>query len=191
MAETKPTEREWAKSIAERLDKELCGVRVKVQRKLAYTNEVVEYRESNHNSQQHCYTTDILVYQEVKDKYWKPRVVIETKLGRHSMQPAITTHDAIIYSQKAAEHKSVHPYLRYGIFVGNLPGSLPGRLFRHGTHFDFMLSWKKFEAAKHEWEVLKQILIKEIVYSKNSKKYFIPVAIHLERNTLFYISNLS
>lgn len=95
------------------------------------------------------------------DTNWKPRVVIETKLK------SVTTHDAITYSQKAQAHKNVHPYLRYGILIGNRESSpLPGRLFRHGQNFDFMLSWKTLHADKHEMKRLIEIINMEIQSSK-------------------------
>lgn len=43
---------------------------------------------------------------------------------------------------------------------------LPGRLFRHGQHFDFMLSWKSVIAAKIEMKRLVEIIIDEIQASK-------------------------
>ncbi|GAB4286004.1 MAG: hypothetical protein Kow0081_4020 [Candidatus Dojkabacteria bacterium] len=71
---------------------------------------------------------------------------METKNNIEAKINSVTTHDAITYSQKAQTHKNVHSYLRYGILIGNRKDyALPGRLFRHGQHFDFMLSWKSFE----------------------------------------------
>jgi len=130
----------WSKATAEMLNASLAGydkrVRVVAGFHLAYTNEVLHYDQAgNATSNSHKYETDILV-TETDAGHWKPRVVIETKLAK------VTTHDAITYSQKAASHKQVHPYLRYGILLGarkHYP--LPGRLFRHGAYFDFMASW--------------------------------------------------
>jgi hypothetical protein len=111
------------------------------------------------------YETDILLSQETKSGGWIPRVVIETKLAR------IDTHAAITYSQKSATHKQVHPYLRYGIFLGNRGDlALPGRLFRHGAHFDFMLSWKRFRSDAEEWKTLTRIIRQEITASKELEK---------------------
>ncbi len=55
-------------------------------------------------------------HEESRDRgdRWKPRVVVEAKLGK------VTTNDAITYSQKASTHRAVHPYLRYGIMLGDL-----------------------------------------------------------------------
>jgi hypothetical protein len=43
---------------------------------------------------------------------------------------------------------------------------LPGRLFRHGQFFDFMLSWKSFKADKNEMRKIIKILNDEIKASK-------------------------
>ncbi len=73
--------------------------------------------------------------------------MIEAKIGN------VTTHDAITYSQKAANHKAVHPYLRYGIILGAWKDyALPSRLFRHGAHFDFMFAFAGTEPSEVEGE---------------------------------------
>lgn len=165
--------------VAERLNGELSGVCVETGKKLIYANEIMEYKEEQASYYEMAYETDILVYEEDCKRSWKPRVVIETKVG------SVTTHDAITYSQKSATHKYVHPYLRYGIFLGHRGHyPLPGRLFRHGAHFDFMISWQDYKPEDHEWNVLIEIVEKEICASrqleemifnsrsKNRKKYF-------------------
>lgn len=79
----------------------------------------------------------------------------------------VTTHGAIKYSQKAQTHKYVHLYLHYGILFGDREYSpVPGRLFRHGQHFDFMLSWKSLRADNNEMKRLIKIIIEEIKASK-------------------------
>jgi len=153
---------------------------VEAGKKLIYANEIVEYRENDTTYKEMLYETDILIYKKHKDGSWKPRVVIETKID------SVSTHDSITYSQKSASHKYVHPYLRYGIFLGHrkhLP--LPGRLFRHGAHFDFMLSWQGYEPKDYEWKALTEIVKKEIKASekleemifnsrsKSREKYFV------------------
>ena len=78
--------------------------------------------------------TDLLVFE--KTDIIKPRIIIESKIN------SVTTHDAITYIYKAQTHKNVTPYIRYGIMLGNRKHyPLPGRLFRHGTNFDFMISF--------------------------------------------------
>ena len=78
-----------------------------------------------------------------------------------------TTHDAITYSQKALTHKTVHPYLRYGILLRNRTHyPLPGRLFRHGAHFDFMASWVGFHPTDEELYGLADVIESEIKASR-------------------------
>jgi hypothetical protein len=131
--------------------------------KLPYAYEILSYdngtpAEINDIS----YETDLLVYETTNDQKWKPRVVIEGKLG------SVTTHDAITYSQKALTHKNVHPYLRYGILLGDRKHyPLPGRLFRHGAYFDFMLSSRSTELSADELEDLVSLIIEEVEASRN------------------------
>ncbi len=157
------TEKEWVKSIILDFEKLLRKtndtIRVVDGHRLSYTNEVLTYGKDHKPEKQKSigYETDILIYSQLDDFSWKPRVIIETKLS------SVTTHDAITYSQKAQTHKFVHPYLRYGILIGNRKHyPLPGRLFRHGQHFDFMLSWKSFQADKREMKTLVEIINDEI-----------------------------
>jgi len=76
---------------------------------------------------------DILLYERVAGQTSiVPRVAVEVKFG------GVTTHDAIVYSEKARRLRNVYPYLRYGFLIGNLP-SLPPRLLRIGTDFDFII----------------------------------------------------
>jgi hypothetical protein len=107
------------------------------------------------------YQTDLLIGEQVDKNDWIPHVVVEFKLGH------VTTHDALTYSAKAATHKNVHPYLRYGIIIGGFEGEVPGRLIRHGDHFDFMAtlpSSKKL--SKQDRERLTELLKAEISASK-------------------------
>ena len=157
------TERNWVKSIIGNIEKELRkandNIRVKDNFRLSYANEVISYDNDNNAAEQNslAYETDILVYELIDELIWKPRVIIEAKLNR------VTTHDAITYSKKAQSHKYVHPFLRYGILIGNRKHyPLPGRLFRHGENFDFMQSWKAYEADEKEMDVLIKIITDEI-----------------------------
>ncbi|HEV8504049.1 MAG TPA: hypothetical protein VGQ53_01575 [Chitinophagaceae bacterium] len=166
MATEKVSEVSWVKTFIQQLQVELNGADNTLfasdGRNLPYSNEVLSYNSENEplNTFSPEYTTDILIYEKNGDA-WKPRIVIEVKLGK------VTTHDAITYSQKSQSHKNVHPFLRYGILIGNRKHyPLPGRLFRHGTNFDFMLSWKDHEAGKEEWGLLLEVIFDEICSSR-------------------------
>jgi hypothetical protein len=88
---------------------------------------------------------------------------LETSGSGRSEVNSITTHDAITYSRKAADHKSVFPYLRYGIMLGNRRHfPLPGRLYRHGTQFDFMISFRDHEPSAKELEAFNALLLEEV-----------------------------
>ncbi|MEX2346196.1 MAG: hypothetical protein WD604_11305 [Balneolaceae bacterium] len=161
------TEREWVKSIIGEIEKQLHKtdgtIRVVSGHRLSYTSEVLTYGNDNKpdKTKSAGYETDLLINEQLDEKTWRPRIVIETKLR------SVATHDAITYSQKAQTHKYVHPFLRYGILIGNRENyPLPGRLFRHGQHFDFMLSWKSYIADKGEMRKLIDILNDEIQASR-------------------------
>ncbi len=158
-------ETDWADSISEQLSKAFPKYRIETGKRLTYAHEIREYTSDQSRYQQMKYETDLLIQEETRTGDWIPRVVIETKLRR------ISSHAAITYSQKAASHKQVHPYLRYGIFIGDRGTSpLPGRLFRHGAHFDFMLSWKSHKSNAEERKELVRILRHEIKASKTLEK---------------------
>ncbi len=62
-----------------------------------------------------------------------PRVVAEVKFNN------VTTHDAIVYSEKARRIRTVYPYLRYGLILGGFQ-TIPGRVLRLGQGFDFIFA---------------------------------------------------
>lgn len=151
-----------ANTIDERLKKESPHLFANTGKKLTYANEVVAYTQAQEEKiecEQMRFETDILIYESLDNGRWKPRVVIETKIRD------VTTHDAITYSQKAANHKAVHPYLRYGIGIGKID-QLPGRLFRHGENFDFMISWSDFDPNGDELDSLMAVVKKEVEASR-------------------------
>ena len=133
------------------------------------------------------FETDLVVYEKL-DKKIIPRVIIESKVG------TVTTHDAITYSHKAMYHKNVIPFVRYGIMLGNREKyPLPGRLFRHGTNFDFLFSFVDYQPTNKELDVFIEMLKKEILYShkieeilfnsrsRNRKRYYmLQKEFHLE-----------
>lgn len=131
--------------------------------KLHYANEVRTYNQDKPQDRHtQSYQTDLLIREKDNQGLWTPRVVIEAKLS------TVTTHDAITYSQKAATHKQIHPYLRYGIILGNRKHyPLPGRLFRHGAHFDFMLSWVQLEPRESELDELIELIMTEVNASRS------------------------
>lgn len=76
---------------------------------------------------QFAFQTDVLI-ESASSRI--PLVVIELKFGGFS------THDIITYSSKAARHKEIYPYLRYGFLVGG-SGVLSKKFLTHNQGFDF------------------------------------------------------
>ena len=76
---------------------------------------------------------DLLVFERVEggDTSIVPRVSVEIKFGQ------MTTHDAIVYSEKARLIRTVYPFIRYGLVLGRL-AHIPPRTLRLGTEFDFI-----------------------------------------------------
>ena len=67
--------------------------------------------------------------------------------------------------------KAVHPYLRYGIMLGNRQHHpLPGRLYRHGAQFDFMISFCGTEPTNDELTLFVKLLKAEVSASKTLEK---------------------
>jgi hypothetical protein len=160
-------EKEWVQSLQPRVHAALqdcCHgewtIRVDTGKKLTYAHEIEHYGQMGVTPHIRRYETDLLVSDTRGVGDWIPRVVVECKLG------SVTTHDALTYSTKAATHKHVHPYLRYGVLVCGLGAPLPGRLVRHGAYFDFMMVWASRELESTEWEAFVDVLKDEINASR-------------------------
>jgi len=95
-------------------------------------------------------------------------VVIECKIGNSR----VSTHDALTYSAKAATHKHVHPFLRYGILLADFKNSLPSRLIRHGAYFDFMVALQTEFPSRYEQGAIDELILAEIIASQNLQLLF-------------------
>lgn len=157
-------EEQWAANIAEKLNGFLSAnnpeISVVAGHHLHYAYQIVEYSSEGEPIPEkgEKYQTDLLIQNRQENGSWIPLVVIECKLK-------INTHESLVYSAKAATHKHVHPDLRYGILVANQK-SLPGRLVKHGSNFDFIMSWRGKEASREEWEAFCNLLKEEVNISK-------------------------
>lgn len=81
---------------------------------------------------------DILIY-ETPDAKVKPIVAVVPRVVAEVKFNSVTTHDAIVYSEKARRIRTVYPYLRYGLILGGFH-TIPGRVLRLGQGFDFILA---------------------------------------------------
>ncbi len=124
-----------------------------------------QYSVSNPVFSTNAYQTDmILVEQQHGSNGWIPRVVVEFKFG------SVTTHDALTYSTKAATHKNVHPYLRYGLVIGGFNKPVPTRVIRHGQHFDFMATISSESLTNGDQTKLTLLLKEEVAASRTIGK---------------------
>lgn len=165
------TEREWVDSIAERLmdrSSEIAeSLVIKTGYKLPYGHEIrrIGEGEAQGETSGMSFETDLSILEQNTDGTLIPRVIVEAKLK------SINTHDVITYSHKAAAHKAVFPFLRYGVMMGNRRTyPLPGRLYRHGANFDFMVSFVKHEPSGEEFRRFVQLLVEEVEASKVTEK---------------------
>ncbi len=163
-------ERAWVEAVKADIEAELVRRKVIVEtgRRLPYAVHVSSYRnkagkpaKAEPVTTSHRYQTDLLIVERLTaSDVWVPRVVVEFKLG------SVSTHDALTYSAKAATHKNVHPYLRYGIVIGKYSGAVPLRLIRHGHQFDFMLTLASEKLTDADHNRLVRLLSDEIIASR-------------------------
>ena len=104
---------------------------------------------------------DIVIYRELKNAHTAiiPYIIAEVKYR------SVTTHDAIVYSKKAEKIRSVYPYVRYGLILGNFR-SIPGRVIRHGESFDFITAIQ-YPFSKEPIQELRKLLLSELQTSEN------------------------
>ncbi|MDR2711167.1 MAG: hypothetical protein LBB65_07595 [Burkholderiales bacterium] len=157
-------EKQWAETVKDFLSSISLSANIKVDTlvKLPYAREILDYEVDFTPREQSSmeFETDLLVYEQIDDVI-KPRIIIEAKLS------SITTHDAITYSSKAQSHKTITPFIRYGIIIGNREHyPLPGRLFRHGANFDFMFSFQKETLSAIEKTAFAELVKRELLYSQ-------------------------
>ena len=162
------TEVEWVELMAKRVRPQLArrgkSLEVRTGLRLAYGYEISTYGDPP-VSRKTEFQTDLAIVEVDANGDWRPRVIVEAKIT------SVTTHDAITYSTKAAAHRAVHPYLRYGVMLGNQRSSpLPGRLYRHGVQFDFMISFRRFSPTEEELATFIKLLRSEVKASKTLER---------------------
>ena len=102
---------------------------------------------------QNAFQVDILI-----KKSDIPLVIIEVK------SPRITSHEVITYNSKSLKHKSIYPYLRYGMLIYNT-SAIPDRVIKHGINLDFIIVLEN--PLSQSQEALKEV-IKEQIKSAES-----------------------
>jgi hypothetical protein len=106
---------------------------------------------------QSAFQTDISVFERLDKNTRIPRVVMEFKAE-------VSTHDLLTYNAKAALHKQIYPYLRYGM-VAARETKVPGKAFVHGGSLDFFVAAGAFtKSGVHE--AIAGLLKKEVATSR-------------------------
>lgn len=109
-----------------------------------------------------AFQTDICVFEKINNIEY-PRVVIEFKTQ-------VSTHDIIIYSHKAGQHKRIYPGLRYGLLASEID-RIPDRFFIHNECLDFFIAAKNFK-EENLYEMIKELILKEVQTSKTLEKIY-------------------
>lgn len=104
-----------------------------------------------------AFQTDLCIFEKLTPEILIPRVVIEFKTK-------ITTHDILTYNAKAAKHKQIYPYLRYGILASG-EKEVPGRVFTHNESLDFFASVSGLKGDKLR-TFLEHLLKSEVATSR-------------------------
>jgi hypothetical protein len=98
-------------------------------------------------------------------------------------KPGLSSHDVITYSAKARKHKSVYPYLRYGLVIAN-ETTIPGRFFIHNEALDFCIAAKSYRLNRVH-EVFASTLRLEIATSRQLEAIaFGRMPIHIYRSEI-------
>ena len=92
-----------------------------------------------------------------------PRIICELKYN------GITSHDLVIYSDYAADIKSIFPECKYYLALRYKKSSTPNKLFRHGKHFDKIIA---FENGKQRGKYNSGDFLNQIKSSSELKAKF-------------------
>lgn len=108
-----------------------------------------------------AFQTDLCILERRSAEVSIPRVVIEFKTR-------ITTHDVLTYSTKALKHKTIYPYLRYGMLASD-ESLIPGRVFTHNEGLDFFAAVKGLPEQAFE-KFFQELIQDEIQNSRTMER---------------------
>src|SRR3989344_3859636 len=101
-----------------------------------------------------AFETDVTIFAK-KGDIEVPLIVLEVKDN-------ISSHDIITYSNKAARHKTVYPFLRYGLVAYGI-SHIPKRFFKHNKELDFFLTLSEYLKDKNKLStILFELVSKEL-----------------------------
>ncbi len=122
---------------------------------------------------QSAFETDVTIFAK-KLGVEVPFIILEVKDN-------ISSHDIITYSNKAKRHKTVYPFLRYGLVAYGI-NFIPMRFFKHNKEIDFFLTLSKylrdreklssilFELVNKEFENFERL--QKILHSKEKMNFY-------------------
>ena len=161
------TEHDWIASVRSRLTEALPDLTVEAERKRRYAQEIRDYEVPEPGTPLSLkgdesvgpFAVDLLVGEEVSASVWRPRVALEVKIG-------ISPQDAGSDAQKAFLHKTVSPYLRYGVLLLGAAGDSRELLIPQKGHFDFVLSLPGMELTPPDIGTLAKLIRQEVGASR-------------------------
>lgn len=110
------------------------------------------------------YQLDILICKDTeKLSEVEPLVIIEIKNKKY------TSHDIIVYSDKAKRHKILYPHIKYGFIVINSKQPFSYKYFSHAENFDFAYLLDVNDKRDVEY-FIENIIVKEIEDAEYRKK---------------------
>jgi hypothetical protein len=165
------TEQEFTDALIREVEPSITGARIKTGMSVLYEMPIDDDGKVHMGVDQDSgepirgkgtgFEQDILVFEEKTKGQTTviPRVIAEVKYN------SVTTHDAIVYSYKAECIKRVYPFVRFGMVLGGFD-TIPGRVLRHGKHFDFVLAMAH-PFTPTQMEAFKALLSQELAASRS------------------------
>jgi len=140
--------------------KDLGGARARQGQKVDYASYSFQFAAdgAQDRTKNRRYQTDVFVYDVTENGSDIPLVIIECKVGK------VTTHDLQTYGVKADSHRTIYPYLRYGMVIGEFApkgASIQYKMLIHGQSFDFIAVMMKGK-EKPQIDSFKDVLADEI-----------------------------
>jgi len=131
---------------------------VMIDRNLEYRPRDPRITQRGIRGGKYAFQTDIAVGEE-KSGGFLPLVVIEVKYKE------FTTHDVLVYSEKALKHKAIYPYMRYGLVDGG-KDYIPLKFFVHNVGIDFAIAVKDID-IREERQFLVNTVKEQIEVARN------------------------
>lgn len=111
------------------------------------------------------FQTDFCVYEKKANDIEIPRIVIEFKI-----KPS--THGFIISSSNARRHKSIYPYLRYGLISIDEPCIAEKFCNHHDGGLDFYLTLGTCQDKQSKFDLIEKLIEQELKVSETLESIY-------------------